>query len=113
MKTTKKPTPKKKTAVKATKKVVKKATKKVVKKGLPVRKAPSIVLEPVRQTRVLPDHKIVFAKCRRGSDVGTGGQSCESKRAYKLSRDGASLVQFKCIVCDHVWSVPVGGSINI
>jgi hypothetical protein len=71
---------------------------------------------PNEQDRAMnskPEVPIVFAKCRRGSDVQTNGQSCNSKRVYKLTPDGSSLVQFKCVECGHVWSVPLGGTINI
>jgi hypothetical protein len=107
MKTTKKPTPKKK--------IVKAAPRKAAPRKAAPRKAVPPVSMPrqVRAEAPKPRHKVIFAKCRRGSDMATIGQSCNSKRAYKLSPDGASLVQFRCVECDHVWSVPVGGTINL
>jgi hypothetical protein len=60
-----------------------------------------------------PEHPVVNMKCRRGSDAATRGQSCQGMQAEKLTPDGSSLVQLKCTTCKHVWSVPVGGSINL
>jgi hypothetical protein len=56
---------------------------------------------------------IVHVKCKRGSDHITRNQSCFSMQAYKLTRDGASVVQFRCTKCSYVWSVSVGGVIDI
>lgn len=52
----------------------------------------------------------VFAKCKRGNDVVTQGQSCDNKMAYKMSVDGASAVSFKCTKCKFVWTIDVGGT---
>lgn len=56
-----------------------------------------------------PQNPIVHIKCRRGSDRATDGQVCKGMAAEKLSADGSQVVQFKCTVCGHLWSVPVGG----
>ncbi len=61
-----------------------------------------------------PNLESVFAKCRRGSDAATRGQSsCGSLNAYKISQDRAPTVLFRCVKCNFVWAVPVGGAINI
>jgi len=52
---------------------------------------------------------IVLVPCKRGRDQKTAGTSCSSKKAYKLSEDGAKLVRFKCVECGHTWTIPVGG----
>ena len=59
------------------------------------------------------DHPEVLAPCKRGRDKRTAGTSCKSKKAYKLSKDGAPLVQFKCVECGYIWTVPVGGQFNV
>jgi len=54
-----------------------------------------------------------FAKCRRGSDSATSGQSCNSLSVYKESEPGSSHVRFRCCSCNHVWVVSVGGHVNL
>lgn len=56
-----------------------------------------------------PPYKVVFAKCRRGNDQLTTGQSCESNQAYNLSEPHSHLVRMKCVKCGFTWSVNVGG----
>jgi hypothetical protein len=61
-----------------------------------------------------PVPEMVFAKCKRGTDAATKGQSsCGSLSAHRLSREGAPTVMFRCAKCNFVWAVPVGGSVNI
>ena len=55
----------------------------------------------------------IFAKCRRGSDQATKGQSCKSLDAIRISKEGSASVMFRCSKCSFVWVVPVGGAINI
>jgi len=57
------------------------------------------------------ENLVVHMKCRRGNDAATRGQSCDNMQAEKLSQDGSSYVQFKCLKCKHVWTVPVGGNL--
>lgn len=57
--------------------------------------------------------KAVFAKCRRGNDKLTSGQSCDGLKAVKLSSDGAHVVSLKCAKCGFTWNVPVGGATSI
>jgi hypothetical protein len=52
----------------------------------------------------------VFAACKRGSDPATSGQSCDSKRAYKLNIPNSGAAAFQCVKCNHSWAVPLGGS---
>ncbi len=54
----------------------------------------------------------VLVKCRRGSDPSTGGQSCDSLQAEKLTNVSSS-VTFKCKKCNYVWTIQTGGFINI
>lgn len=56
---------------------------------------------------------VVFMPCKRGKDVMTSGQSCNSREAYKLSKDGDRVASFKCKKCSHAWSLDVGGTVNI
>ena len=55
----------------------------------------------------------IFAKCRRGSDLATNGQSCSSTSAVKMSPDGSASPTFKCKKCGYIWSISVGGSFNV
>ncbi len=59
------------------------------------------------------ESKVVFAKCRRGSDLATSGQTCTSTSVQKLSADGSPVPMFKCSKCGFVWGVAVGGTFNI
>lgn len=56
---------------------------------------------------------IVNMPCKRGKDQRTAGQACDSKRAYKLSKDGSPQVQFKCVKCGFIWTVPLGGEFKV
>lgn len=56
---------------------------------------------------------IVQIKCRRGQDLVTSGQECQSMQAYNMSVPGGTVVQFKCVKCGHVWNTPVGGQFNL
>lgn len=58
------------------------------------------------------EQKPVFAKCRRGSDVITAGQSCDSKQANVNSIPGSGTVSFTCVKCKYRWSVQTGGAFN-
>ncbi len=58
------------------------------------------------------NHPIVFVRCNRGSDPGSKGQRCDSKRAYKLSPDGHPSPMYKCVKCKHTFTVGLGGSFN-
>jgi len=60
-----------------------------------------------------PEKKIVFAKCKRGTDRMTQGQECDSLKAEQLSDPGSANVRFKCIKCNYLWIIPIGGSIEI
>jgi hypothetical protein len=51
----------------------------------------------------------VFAKCRRGSDRLTQGDSCSSMRALNMSEPGAHVVTMQCVKCKFTWNVGVGG----
>jgi hypothetical protein len=62
---------------------------------------------------VKEEKPVVFAKCKRGSDQVTGGQSCDSKLAFRLSDPQARVVLFQCKKCNHQWSVPVGGGFEL
>jgi hypothetical protein len=59
-----------------------------------------------------PSYPIVMAKCRRGSDQLTSGQSCKSTSCYSINPQGSSVSIFKCVTCNFIWSVPVGGAFN-
>ncbi len=49
--------------------------------------------------------------CKRGKDLKTKGQSCDSKRAYNLSKTaGGKQAAFECVKCGHQWTVAMGGS---
>jgi len=56
---------------------------------------------------------VVNAKCRRGSDKVTSGQSCNSMRVINLSPPGSSTVQFKCDKCGYCWTVNLGGTFTL
>lgn len=113
---------------KVTKKPAKKAsTKKAFKKISPAAKKAAkkaeldgLFDEPVA-VQLIQDRPVdpyagyqkVSLKCKRGSDASTKGQSCKSMRAYKLSKDGSNVAQFRCVACGHTWSVQVGGHISL
>jgi hypothetical protein len=59
------------------------------------------------------EHPEVFVKCKRGSDIMTNGESCDSNRALKLSPDGSNNVSFRCLKCNHQWFISIGGSVNL
>ncbi len=61
--------------------------------------------EPKIEEVKTPD--IVFAKCRRGRDGFTNGQSCPSMKAYRMTPMGSHVVQFKCVQCSFVWNIPL------
>jgi len=52
----------------------------------------------------------VFAKCRRGGDRLTNGQSCDSMKAENMSEPGSHVVTMKCVKCGFTWGIPVGGA---
>ena len=56
------------------------------------------------------DYPEVFAKCRRGGDRVTVGQSCDGMKASNMTEPGSHSVTMKCLKCGFVWSVPVGGA---
>ena len=59
------------------------------------------------------ENPIVTMPCKRGKDQRTAGQSCKSKKAYKMSKDGSPQAQFKCAECGFIWTVPLGGQFNV
>jgi hypothetical protein len=59
------------------------------------------------------EQKEVFMPCKRGSDKFTNGQHCDSKVAFKMQIQNPHSPTFKCVKCGYVWSVGVGGSVNI
>ena len=73
--------------------------------------APKVYFAPPTPTASdAPTFPVVNAKCRRGADKQTEGQACQSITAENMSPPGASVVQFRCTKCKHVWRVPMGGS---
>ena len=49
--------------------------------------------------------------CQRGKDLKTKGQACDSKRAFNISpQQGGKQATFRCVKCNHTWSVAMGGS---
>lgn len=59
------------------------------------------------------DQETVHAACKRGRDVTTRGQSCDSLSAVKLSKKGVGYLTLQCTKCSHIWTIPVGGSFNL
>ena len=59
------------------------------------------------------EYPVVHMKCRRGNDPATRGQECKGMQAHKLSPDGSQHVQLRCTTCNHTWSVPIGGTLNM
>jgi hypothetical protein len=57
--------------------------------------------------------KETFAKCKRGNDNVTRGQSCDSTSALLMSAPMSHVVVMKCKKCGYSWHVPVGGSISL
>lgn len=51
----------------------------------------------------------VFIRCTRGSDPMTKGQSCDSRKAYKLSADGHPSPMYQCVKCKHTFAIGLGG----
>ena len=51
----------------------------------------------------------VLMPCRRGHDLLTEGQKCDSKMAYNLSEPGSRTPSFKCVKCSYRWVVQLGG----
>lgn len=58
----------------------------------------------------IEDLEKVLMPCRRGSDLLTKGQKCDSKNAYRMQPKGSKIPAFKCCKCKFEWSVPLGGS---
>jgi hypothetical protein len=127
-KVAKKPVKASPTIKKVAKKPVKKASmKKALKKVSPAIKKVAkkakldglfdepVAVQPIQERPVDPyaGYQKVSLKCKRGSDASTKGQSCKSMRAYKLSKDGSNIAQFRCVACGHTWSVQVGGHISL
>lgn len=56
---------------------------------------------------------IALTRCRRGQDAATSGQECPGMQAYNMSEPGSPMVRFKCVKCGHVWTVPVGGKLEL
>ena len=56
-----------------------------------------------------PTHPVVHAKCKRGSDKLSEGQSCNSLSAENMTTQGSNIAQFRCTKCKYVWRVPMGG----
>lgn len=54
-------------------------------------------------------HPEVLVACRRGNDKLTAGQSCDSKRAYRLTGESSQAPAFKCVKCGFEWVIPIGG----
>lgn len=52
----------------------------------------------------------VFVRCTRGSDPGSKGQKCDSRKAYKLSPDGSPSPMYQCVKCKHTFAIGVGGN---
>lgn len=49
--------------------------------------------------------------CQRGKDMKTKGQSCDSKRAFNISKNpGGSHASFQCLKCGFQWEVAMGGN---
>ena len=55
----------------------------------------------------------VFAKCKRGTDKLTVGESCGSNTAYKINSNNPHVVIFRCTKCGYQWSIPIGGSFSL
>ena len=55
----------------------------------------------------------VFAKCRRGNDKATTGESCSSTRVFKLKSPNPHVSLFRCAKCGYQWSINVGGSFSL
>jgi len=99
-----------------TKKKTEKPAKITAKKS-PTKK-PAVKAEPAKvyfappspQLNDAPTFPVVNAKCKRGSDRMSEGQSCPSLTAENMTRQGASVVQFRCTKCKYAWAVPMGGS---
>lgn len=56
-----------------------------------------------------PENKEVFAKCRRGNDKVTSGQSCDSLKAFNISKERTHCI-LECQKCKFQWTVAVGGT---
>lgn len=56
---------------------------------------------------------VVFAACKRGTDQITKGQSCDGKRATRMTPEGSSNVRFCCKECGFSWNVAIGGNFTM
>lgn len=110
---------KKQAVKKISKKVAKKVAKKKISKKVAKKKAaPKEVIAPAPAPAAAaaavakeePKKDEVFMACKRSSDKLFMGQSCNSLKAYKMSRDGSSIPTFTCVKCRYTWSVPIGGT---
>jgi hypothetical protein len=53
----------------------------------------------------------VLMPCKRGQDLRTKGQKCDSRMAYNLTPEqGSQHPRFQCVRCGFQWVTPVGGS---
>ncbi len=68
---------------------------------------------PVRTPTDADRYPVAFVRCTRGSSPATKGSSCDSRRAYKMSRDGSPNPMYKCVKCKHTFTVNVGGSFSL
>lgn len=103
----------KKTAKKPAKKAA--AKKAAAKKPITAARAPAdAVSAPVPPPPPPPPPgPEVGAKCRRGSDQFTAGQSCGSLRAFRITPEGSSSVSLRCAKCGFAWVTPIGGTFNM
>ena len=54
----------------------------------------------------------VHAKCRRGNNRATEGQSCNSLSAFNMSIPGSGVMKLKCAKCGFTWTIATGGPHN-
>ncbi len=91
-----------------------KAAKGPAKASDPVKTKPKVyVAPPGPKLNDSPSYPVVNAKCRRGVDNQTVGQSCVSLTAENMTPFGSNNVRFRCTKCKYSWQVQVGGSFNL
>lgn len=100
------------TARKTSKSTTKKAAKISAKRPEPAsEEKPKVYFAPAGpKANSAPTFPVVNAKCRRGGDQQTAGQSCKSLTAENMSPAGSHVVQFRCTLCKYVWRVQTGGA---
>lgn len=100
-------------AKKVSQKPVKKPSRPAAKASRRVAPAPAAPPpDPIVEAPAPPPPPEVFAPCKRGKDPSTAGQSCDGRRAKRITPMGSQSVHLRCVACGFAWAIPVGGTVT-